>query len=292
MATTFEIELPSGLTVSLRGWNIKWANDQVRSRMSPASMETTLLTECTTAVIDPGPYQIKDGTVNWNDVLICDRSVALLATRIPVWGRWLPIDHQCPRALPTPCRGKLQLPDEPIGGMGVATLDLEKIVTDEVIPLPDESRKKIQDGDNVFEIEWEGIPVRFRLMRGRDQDSVQRFVGEAPGEMVTRSLAARMISFGDVGVTRDPDGNVVYTSNARSEIAEVLKKGDFSYRLVELQDLMDDYDGGIETSIFLSCNDRNCGWSGEVDLPLGGMSSFWRPNSTKRKRKTRGQMKD
>lgn len=264
---SYTIELCSGARVEMGHWSMRWCDSIVRSSLGPVESETAVLDESLVRVIEPGPYRLRDGRLDWADVLVTDRTVALVAARIATHGPRFPLGR-----LPCPgqkCRGRLQTPGTKAGILAPdVVVDLDAVLRDCVIDLPEESRSRLASGENRFLTTFEGTELEFALPTGASAAAAAEYVADDPDAKMTRAVVARILQFG--GLTD------------RNDIERAISSG--SAGILGLLSEMDDADGGIDDEIHLECS--KCGRAEVVQIPFGD-AAFW--NGGRRTvRETRG----
>lgn len=213
-----------------------------------------ILRDCWLETTELGPYSFPPDSVDWQQVLACDRVYTLLMIRVATYGEREDLEVRCPSC----------------GHKFIWDLPLTELPVRE---LPDGSREKIAAGDNCFETSLEdGRKVWFRLMDGRDQLRAIKLIRESNSDLVVGALKARVIEIEDV-----PKAD---TSKAISQMS-----------MGEVQDLLDEMDavdGGIETIFDVFC--PSCSHEWEIDLPLDLARMFTpqRPNARRRQRRIKG----
>ena len=271
---TRTVELPSGLHVEFSALTWRDARRLTSARgKSEAEIVTDVLAGTTHAVVDPGPYQFED-RVNWDDVLVADRTIAKLAVRAATYpGEEYEFSIRCAR---DGCRRKF-----------TRFIDLDDLLDNQQIPLPDTTRERVAAGKFEFNSAevldgWErpdqvllDNPFTFRLMRGRDLRRAEKYVEAGTREeRLTRVIVSRLVE--------------IKGERMQSKMLRVLDG--LPLRLMEMVEVMDWVDGGVETLAEVECPALQCGWMGEVEVPFEG-TEFWTPSRNRRKRRTRAEMR-
>lgn len=250
-----EVVCPSGLTGVVRGWKAREANilSNRREVRSGTSFDK-ILSACWLSTTDPGPYAgVINGTVDWGKVLTCDRFWALLCIRAATFGDNYEFDVNCQ--------------DRGMCGKRIKwELNLMELPYKS---LPEESRKKIAEGDNNFPytLQWgehAGRNLSFRLMTGDSERRGAKLLEGQTARLVVASLASRVVSVDQV----ERGGLVRFLDDL--EMAD----------LMMLVDAFDAVDGGVDTTIDIEC--PHCGLGQDVELPLG--PGFFLPRSMKASR--------
>lgn len=273
-----DIVCPSGLKGIVRGMRGREAQafvDPVLVR-SHASMDT-LLGNCWLETIDAGPYELvepkgigKTGApqvpkLNWRDVLMGDRSHALLEIRAATFGQEYDFQVSCES-----CTQRY--------GWELELSALERK------PLPEASFEKIRSKTNRFEIDIsDGKVLAFKLPTGVEEIAVAKLKG---GPQSTRRLGpVDAIWLQTLGIyVRAYDGAVPEGVNRHSDklegedgvamhpipggptgIRRYLEDLDVT-ELQEVQEKIQSFDCGVETKIETIC--EHCGWQQWIELPF------------------------
>ena len=262
---TRTVTLPSGLTVTLRGLRTReFAMLSVDHRTaSPKKKRGAVVRQShpldriyssvTESVVSPGPYQLKEGALDWGDVLQCDRFTALLHIRDLTFGAF---EFQVRCMNPTCERFKK---------LFTWSLDLTEL---EVKDLPATSRDKVANGDRTFDITIAGKQCRFRLLTGYDEaNAPEPPESLSPEEKVVWGLARRVFEVEGI------DGD-----EARLAWWEDVPLRD----LYNVTSAVEAPDGGVETTTIVEC--PYCEEETTIDVPFGD-KGFLTP-STKSSTKT------
>lgn len=248
------VKCPSGFAGEVRKLKGPEANI-LADRKAAKKGETydKILKACWLETSDPGPYGafLKEGedTPPWTKILVCDRYYALAAMRIATYGADYFFPVQCTEGS---CREKFEW-----------EINIERDLP--VYDLPQESIDKIAADENLFTCEIEGLAVEFKLMTGADERQASRRITQHRDELITTSLASRILSI---------DGC------KRAMVNDKLKElgADSQWELLKL---VEEVDGGIDQQIELECPE--CLHIFEFNLPFEG-EGFWIPSSRKRTR--------
>lgn len=252
------VTTPSGLTVQIRKLKGREANTLANKRLArKGEVFDTVLDAITENVESTGPYPGMQGSksVAWDRVLVCDRFYTLVSARVATYG---------PEYIfPVQCQG-----NHGCDNRFEWELDLENDVP--VFDLPEESRAKIANGENRFDAECDGRHVVFSLLDGRKERKMGRGVADIRHELVTRSIAARILSVEGI-----PGKGQVFRDAVNmwlSDEVDLLEQG-------KLLSAMEAVDGGFETSLEIQC--PACERIFDYDIPFEG-APFWMPRSKKR----------
>jgi hypothetical protein len=257
----YEVELPSGAKIVFKNWSLKWANEQVRSKIKPTKRVGMLLSECTESIIDPGIYAsaiTSDGKLDWGRVLTCDRDVALIAIRIATHGQYLPIQQKCGL---NECTGLL----ETVGYVreqfddALPSLNLDRLLTEDIYMVPEEVIDNLRQGINRFSVKFGGHDIEFKLMTGNDADWAEEFVKSDPAHSVTRMIASRIVRFDQYTHVTDIEQALHRSSGSLTSLINVMAK----------------YDGGIEDEVEMEC--PKCLRTAVMQIPLLDGQAFWDP---------------
>lgn len=251
---------PSGLEGEVRKLKGSEANI-LADRTAQRKGETydRILRACWTATDAVGPYErvhVAAGTTSipWGKILICDRSHILAAIRIKTYGSVYVFPIKCD--------------NENCGHKFEWQVDIEKDLP--LVDLPDESRKKIKEGENEFEAALDGRKITFKLLNGDDEKRAGRKAQSNRSELFTLTLAARTTSIERVD---------------RYEIQKFYNNLDLDVQL-ELLDEFEKVDGGFDTTIEVEC--QRCDNVFEIEIPLEG-ADFWLPRSVMRRKSSKAE---
>lgn len=197
-----------------------------------------LLRACWFHTEAPGPYRLApDGSVPWQDVLVGDRLAAMLGVRIATYGATYAFPVRC-----TECSARFEweleltdLPWKPYGPVALQALATGQHLTTSAI----------------------GKVVTYRLVTGTVEAQAAKLLKQAQGQLVTASLANRIVSIEGVE-TKD-----------KMAFLEDLDLG----LVRDLSTAFEEHEGGLETSVLVTCD--SCGAEKQVDLPFD--RAFWLP---------------
>lgn len=239
------IECPSGLSVEVRGLEVTECNDLVDQEVNKAGLIfDSVLSKCTTRIVDPGPYKF-DTAVDWAEVYVGDRLAAIIDIRRATYHR--PYEFRIPcSTCKEPIDWKIELADLPRR------------------KLPEASRVALQ-GDRIITAKWPevGKEVKFRLLLGKDGTKARKLTKQHPKELVYVSLLSRVVEVEGVS----PAGLDAFLAHLGAE------------PMLDLLDLFDEHEGGVDTTIEVVCRNPECGITQETELPFG--RSFWLPRRRK-----------
>lgn len=252
---TAEIDCPSGLKGTIRKWKLSEGNILANKRIAK---QNKLIDELMRAVWlktnERGQceYEMNGIGPKWGSVLAGDRMYALLQARILTFGPQYDFKHQC---------------DSP----GCERhfwweIDLNDLKVKKLKP----EHAKIFNAGNRFEAELEAIgkKIQFQLMTGSIQRRALKDAEDNQEEPLTTSLSHRIL-----GVEGEKfDGK-------KKTIKGWLDDQDLDFA-IDIVELLDEYDCGIETAIDIEC--PHCENEMEVELPLG--REFFMPRKRKKKR--------
>lgn len=247
---------PSGMCANVRG--MRGAELDILSNEELArtgDMFDRVLAACVDEVKDPGPYTLKGDSLEWSDVLTCDREYLLMCIRIATYGPEFSVDVKCPN--PT-CETKF-----------FWDVDLRQL---EIVDLDESTIEKIARGENAFDVEQSGKVFTFKLMTGKDEREAMRHLRKNKAQIMTTALAVRVIAV---------DGQPMN----KKQVAEFFRTYDGPMMLIS--GAMEDIDGGIDTDIEARCPE--CAGRFDLKLPLDGKEFWLRPKrsgAVKRKRRT------
>lgn len=241
MGRTYDVDCPSGLSVTLREFKVSDEDlvSNPRTQRSGRAI-TDLLEAITVGVNDPGPYQLTrsgeqgTGKLDWSKVIMGDRMTALLKNRIETWGPEFEIRTPC-EACRAPVRNWIDLNDL------------------EIKPLPESSKQHVQIGkDSPIEIELPSGPVvGVRLLRGKDERQLQKLAKQKKDIMSSAYL--RYITVSVEGV---PDNKLL-------AFFQDMSGSDASYLRAAYQEA----DCGLEQEIELECD--TCGHIWDRNIQFG-----------------------
>ena len=254
---TIECECPSGLAGRVGPLRAEYASilaDQKAMRTGKAADQILRVTWVEMTNLGPYRRSTNGGGIDWANVLVCDRIVALLRARIATYGNTEEINLVCPA-----CRKKF-----------IWDLPFDEFIDGNYRELPEASRAKIAAGDNRFEHKLAtGQMIAFKLMTGRDQVKVTKSLRENSDEIVTAALAARIVDIEGVD---------------KKQIEKWIDAQTMGL-VQEMIDVFDEHDGGVDTEIDVYCPACAHEWS--LDLPLDLSRMFTPKRSGRRRRKSR-----
>ncbi len=254
------VKCPSGLIGEVR--KLKGSEANILADRKAAKKGETydkILSACWLSTDGVGPYEdfMEEGDKPppWGKILICDRYYALAAMRIATYGADYFFPVKCADRM---CEEQFEW-----------EINIENDL--EVVDLPKETIEKIRAGDNAFDCEIEGLPVKFKLMTGKDEIQAGRRVTQNKDQLITTALSSRILSIGDI--------------DKRPAVHEKIKDlgADSQW---ELLSLIEEVDGGIDQQIEIECPE--CSHIFEFNVPFEG-AAFWVPSSRKRLKKKRKQ---
>lgn len=250
MSETRAIVCPSGLAGEVRGLKTKEANlfTDPNFLRSGTALEQ-VLANCWLATVEAPlyPFFTESNKVNWGNVLLCDRFYALMHVRVATYGAQYDFTLQCTHQL---CRQKFEWSINLLDDLPVKLL-------------PEESKRIFTEG-NRFQAVLGDTRVVYKLLTGNDERQVNNRMKQAKQQLgaVSRiasiALASRIVEIEGVH------------ANDKMKWLEDLDMADVSAFIA----LMDESDGGIETSIEVEC--PHCGSIvGVEQLPFE--RQFWMP---------------
>lgn len=248
MATTREVICPSGLRIEVRGMKIKEANalaDAGNARKGTTMDQ--LLTACTVGMLDAGQYPFPEEKIVWPDVLLGDRFAALMGIRIQTHGPLYGFGLQCSSRV---CKAHFEW-----------QVDLEKDLT-----WKEYDREALASffASKSFPIEMpDGKAAELRFLVGRDERDLAK---GRKDKVLSEALGKRIVSISET----HPNDRMKYIENLGMGEAR------------ELLAALDQYDGGVDTTIGVECPE--CGQHITVDLPFE--SGFWMPKGVPQPRQT------
>lgn len=247
MARQLETTCPSGLTVLIRG--LKGAEINLFANKTEAEQRMIgydLLSALVIKVIDPGPaYPDLDPEqpVDWSKVVEADRFWLYMYARIATYGPDYFFRYQCQKAT---CAKRFEW-----------GIKLDRDLRAQ--PLSQESIVAFVNGNEIGPVKFGDDELTLQLMTGELEDKGLQMANLKPDEASTIALANR-----------------IKTLNGQSNKGPihrwVLDLDMFD--LLDLTDMMDEHDGGIDTAIEIQC--PHCRTIQGVVLPLG--DDFWTPD--------------
>lgn len=242
-----EIECPSGLAGRITYLSAEAAGALANAReMRAGKTVDRILRACWKETTQPGPYSFSGSAVEWDRVLACDKTYALLMIRVVTFGESYELDMRCPTC----------------GNKFIWDVPLRELV---VRPLPEASRIAFQNGENRFETTLrDGRKAWFKLMTGFDQMRALKSIRDNADDLVTSAMRSRLLSIEGVE-PRDLEKTI-----------SALSMGDVQSLLAAF----DAVDGGVETQIEIYCPACHAEW--ELELPLD-LQAMFAPSKPKRK---------
>lgn len=257
-----DIVCPSGLAGSVRGFKAKEAAMLADAKaLREGATYGSILAGCWLATTNAGPYALEQpvreldapllAKPDWPKTLECDRFWTLLKIRAATYGDNYEFTVQCQD---TDCKAKIEwqllLSDLPYRALPASSLAQLKVANEFTCTLPDGKACKfrLQTGEGSADA---GKIIR----RGRSLQGVGR------GPALIHVLASRILTIDGVGKKKrlnDP--------NEPDPMVEYLGELDMP-DLIELTEVLDEADGGVETTIEIEC--QECSSIQRVELPLG-----------------------
>jgi len=233
-----EIECPSGLAGCITYVSAETARHLTNAReLRSGKTVDRILEACWKDTTQWGPYAF-NGAVEWERVLACDKTYALLMIRVVTFGESYELELHCPTC------GHKFIWDVPLRDLPVR-------------PLSEEARSAFRAGSNSFEtVLRDGRKVWFKLMTGFDQLRAIKSIRDKADDLVTAAIRTRVLDI--EGVER---------KDLDKAIAQ-LSMGDVQH----LMQSFDTLDGGVETLIEVYCPVCHGEW--ELDLPLDLQAMF------------------
>lgn len=236
---------PSGLTVTLRGLKGQEINLFAnKTEVQQRRIGNDLLKNCVLSVDDPGPMYpgLDSSKPDWSRVVVADRFWIYLQMRVATYKDDYIFRYQCGHA---PCRKTFEW------GLKLSALGQK--------PLPEETVSTFLAGNRFGPVRCDGKDVVFQLVTGAVEEKGITLQDADPDEASTVGIANRIVSV---------DGQ-----DGRTAVHEWVKDLGM-LDLLDLTDVLDHHDGGVETNIDIQC--PKCGTIQEVELPLG--VDFWTPD--------------
>jgi len=234
------ITCPSGLTGKIRGMKVREERILADRQLAKGGGQVdALLSACWEDTVDPGPYSLSDGPLDWSKVLQGDRFFALLQVRIATYGPTYAFSVPCQRDA---CRAKIDW-----------EIDLSELP---VKALSDASRTAFAAGNRFQASLPDGRKVWVRLLTGEDERKLPQLRRAAPDRMLSGLLTHRVLEVEGI------------EAREKRRFLEDLSMADATY----LFDEFDRHDCGVETRIDIECPE--CGAEQEVELPFEGRAFF------------------
>jgi hypothetical protein len=233
-----EVKCPSGMVGIVRP--IKTKDEKLYTDNRLLRSGNILLEICKRTwikLVDPGPYEFKDSSIEWEKILQGDLLWLFFEVRKISYG---PIyEFKC----------KCAFCDKPF----LHSLDLEK---DLVTQKFSEESKITYVSKQPFETETEdGKLVKFKALTVADDQKSKRLVDGKGMLEHHASVVQQLISVEGI------ESNNIFEF---IRYIEEMDAGDFDL----LRERMDEQSCGIDTDIIVVCADRNCGVEDIVTLPL------------------------
>jgi hypothetical protein len=247
-------ELPSGLVGDVRkikGVELAHIAEQVDGPGSSDGGFTTLLNGCWQTTLDPGPYpNLGAGDVkpDWKAILKGDLIVGVKFLRqISLTdGDVFDFDAQCEE-----CRSKIPW-----------SVKLSELPIRKLSPESRERLKSHKPFDITIYKDGQGFPATFNLATLAQEEPVARLMKQTKRSQATiiDTICGQIVAIQGV----NPD------IKARWRFLSELGMGE----LQDLRGAMDELDCGLETAIEVRCQNKQCQWEQEVNLPLLGRRFF------------------
>ncbi len=240
------ITCPSGLSGEIRKYKVREENmlaDAKKARSG--NVLTDVLSSIWTKTVDPGPYELVDGKVDWSKVLMGDHLFTTVQMRMMTKGSVYLFRPQC-----SACRHKFDWEVE-LGKLPVQRLS-------------DESSRIFTSG-NRFETTLGDTKIWFKLLQADAQERYLVNRKEYPKEQASAALLMQILEVEGVNKAQ-LSGWVV---NLDSDLAD------------ELRASFDEVGCGIETEIEVEC--PVCDNIDEIDLPFDPRRYFAPLRKKKRK---------
>lgn len=241
MATTFETTCPSGMRGMFRRFKVA---DEAVLTDARLSAEGRLFTELARLLwqetLDPGPYVLAGGKVDWRQAVQADVFHVVLQARIETLGKDIAFQAQCPD---TTCRRKFE-----------HTVDLSALPYTKMNP---ELIPAIQDQNGVLVTLSDGLSLRVRPLCAQDMQTLAQVERKTPSRLSIQELCIRVVEI---------DGVEKHTAKIVAAIEDLDRTA-----ADELRDVIDRMEGGYDTEIGIEC--PNCRNLWETRLPF--TSSFF-----------------
>lgn len=257
------VTCPSGLSGEIRKLKGREANNLADRRLArKGETYDYILRGCWIGTDDAGPYEhigVHSGESNipWGRILVCDRFYILAAIRVATYGSEYSFKCRCGED-GSGCGEKFEW-----------TVDIARDL--DVYDLPDESRIKIANNDNRFTLDFDGMTIVHKLMTGDDEKRAGRVLMKNKKELVTTSIAQRIIQIDDL--------------KSSQKIVHFLEEMDMDVQL-EILNKLEGVDGGIETEFEVEC--PRCENDFRAPVPFEG-EAFWIPRKRSSRREKRSK---
>ena len=243
-----EVTLPSGAKGRIRGLKGRELNLFAnRSAARAGKTSQQILKNVWIETIDPGPLYSEEG-VDWSSAPQCDRFTAIFYARIATYGNDLEFPYKC-SSCGKKCTWCEDLSQRPIKMLPESSIEAFKA--------GNKLKGTVEDPDG-------GVrSFVFQLLTPKLEEKIEQVQSLAPTEKATASLAQRIVSIEGL---EDGKGPVKAFLNDLDAVP-----------LLDLMELMDAADGGINTTITVVC--PSCGDEEDMELPLE--EAFWAPPKRK-----------
>lgn len=229
-----EIEAPSGLKGVLRGLKVR--DEQLLFDKKVAANDRLLqelLGRAWSQTIDPGPYTLPDGPVDWDGILQGDAWFLLHQLRVVTYGPEYEFTVPCGA-----CHRSVRW-----------TVDLTTLP---VKRLPEGSRQHVRTGEPFSHTLPNGRAIQYRLLYLRDERALQQAVKARGISLVLAALAQRVVSI--EGIAEHRGSILQYLGDLDASDADGLREA------------FERVDCGVETGLSVEC--EACGSTQEVNLPF------------------------
>jgi len=243
------VECPSGLTGDIRnlvGEEIKLVSAGGRKKIFESYEK--MLDACWTRTDNAGPYSSHGARPKWKNVLVGDRFFLYLQIRIATFGSDYSFKMQC---LPG-CRERFDW-----------ELDLERLT---VKRLSKQDSELFGAGNRFCGNLPDGKSFDFRLPVGQDEAQQLSLSQDQDQDALIESMASTIYSIDEIG-------------DHRYKIVAYLKKLSAG-EILEILEIMQEHDCGIETEIEVEC--PYCHRIHDAELPFD--KGFWKPRIRKKKK--------
>lgn len=230
--SALEIECPSGLIVKARELIVE--DEDLLSdpkALKRGTATTDLLNAITIECVNPGPYNFKDGNLNWRKVLQGDRLATILKVRIETFGVEYSYRTRCAK-----CKSR-----------HVIQIDLNDL---ELQKLPETSLGHARDARETLSTVLPkcGKRVEFILLRGSDDAAMAKLQKQNKNAQSSSYLRYRIRGIEGVN---EPDWK---------SFLKKLSMRDSSF----LRQAFEKADCGVNQSIEVDCNECDHWWIDEV----------------------------
>jgi hypothetical protein len=248
------VELPSGLSGEVRSLSGKDGRFLSNEKLiQDNQIEDYVLRNCWIATADPGPYPFTNG-VDWGDVLIGDRLVAVIHIRQATY----PND---PYDLPIKCPSKV------CGNKFHWEIDLHELLKEKMKKLPASSAKVMKEGGGNFPIVIPSTETKasFSLLTANSRRAYMKWQDQL------RAKAQQDKKMNKEDMTNDLVNAAVFWNLKVEGIDKLLKRQEFLEdlplgALIDLRNIVEAADCGVDTEIEIEC--PKCSVSWKTDLPF------------------------